>query len=78
MKELFSLTDINPTTATTIDRKEHSVVSISNLPLPLFLDSLCFDKFCIKYTKEQIITLISYLQSIYPQIFFLKKRRNFS
>lgn len=37
--------------------------------LPTFLDSLCFDKFCIKYTKEQIITLISYLQSIYPQIY---------
>ena len=67
--ELFSLTDIIPPTATTIDRKKNSVDSISNLPLPLFLDSLCFDKFCIKYTKEQIITLISYLQSIYPQIY---------
>ena len=47
MEELFSLTD-------NIDRKKHSVVSISNLPS--FLDSLCFDKYSIKYTKEQIIT----------------------
>ena len=65
--ELFSLTDTFQTTATTIDRKKNSVDSISNLPI--FLESLCFDKFCIKYTKEQIITLISYLQSIYPQIY---------
>ena len=66
--ELFSLTDNIPTTATTtIDRKKLSVDSTSNLPI--FLDSLCFDKFCIKYTKEQIITLISYIQSIYPQIY---------
>ncbi len=68
MKELFSLTDNIPTTAT-IDRKKQSVNSISNLPLPLFLDSLCFDKYSIKYTKEQILTLISYFQSIYPQIY---------
>ena len=68
--ELFSLTDIiPPTAATTIDRKKHSVDSISNLPLPLFLDSLHFHDYTIKYTKEQIITLISYLQSIYPQIY---------
>jgi hypothetical protein len=64
--ELFSLTDNIP--PTTIDRKEN-VDSISNLPLPLFLESLCFDKYSIKYTKEQIVTLISYLQSIHPQIY---------
>ena len=67
--ELFSLTDIiPPTAATTIDRKKHSVDSISNLPLPLFLDSLHFHDYTIKYTKEEIITLTSYIQSIYPQI----------
>ena len=60
MKELFSLTD-------NIDRKKNTVDSISNLPS--FLDSLCFDYYSIKYTKEQILTLISYLQSIYPQIY---------
>ena len=66
MEEVFSLTDIIPTTATTIDRKHDS---ISNLPLPSFLDSLHFHDYNIKYTKEQKLTLISYLQSIYPQIY---------
>ena len=37
--------------------------------LPIFLDSLHFDKFCIKYTKQQIITLSRYIQTIYPQIY---------
>jgi hypothetical protein len=55
MEELFSLTDTFQTT------------TISNLPL--FLESLCLNKYCIKYTKKQIITLTSYLQSIYPQIY---------
>ena len=62
--ELFSLTDNIPPTATTIDRKKHT---ISNLPS--FLDSLHFHDYTIKYTKQQILTLISYLQSIYPQIY---------
>ena len=66
--ELFSLTDTFQTTATTtIDRKKHSVDSTSNLPI--FLESLHFHDYTIKYTKEQILTLISYLQSIYPQIY---------
>jgi hypothetical protein len=69
MKELFSLTDnIQTTAATTIDRKKHSD-SISKLPLQLFLDSLHFHDYNRKYTKEQILTLISYFQSIYPQIY---------
>ena len=63
--ELFSLTDINPTTAATT--RKHSVDSISNLPI--FLESLHFHDYTIKYTKEQIPTLISYIQSIYPQIY---------
>jgi len=37
--------------------------------LPSFLDSLCFDKFCIKYTKQEKITLTRYIQTIYPQIY---------
>ena len=44
MEELFSLTDNIPTT--TIDRKKHSVDSISNLPS--FLDSLHFHDYNIK------------------------------
>lgn len=37
--------------------------------LPSFLDSLHFDKYSIKYTKEEIITLTRYIQTIYPQIY---------
>jgi len=66
MKDVFSLTDKIPTTATMIDRKHNS---ISNLPLPIFLDSLHFHDFTIKYTKEQIITLTRYIQTIYPQVY---------
>lgn len=40
---------------------------ISNLPS--FLDSLHFDKYSIKYTKQQIITLTRYIQTIHPQIY---------
>ena len=65
MEELFSLTDTFQTT--TIDRKKHTVDSISNLPS--FLDSLHFHDYNIKYTKEQILTLLTHLQSIYPQIY---------
>lgn len=37
--------------------------------LQIFLDSLHFDKYSIRYTKQQIITLTRYIQTIYPQIY---------
>ena len=46
--ELFSLTDKIPTIETTIDRKHDSISNLSS-----FLDSLHFDKYSIKYTKQE-------------------------
>ena len=37
--------------------------------LPSFLDSLHFDKYSIKYTKQEKITLTTYIQTIHPQIY---------
>ena len=68
MEKVFSLTDNIPTTAaTTIDRKKQTLDSISNLPL--FLDSLHFHDYTIKYTRQEKVTLLRYIQSIYPQIY---------
>ena len=66
--ELFSLTDNIPPTATTIDRKENIDYDFIS-KLPSFLDSLHFDKYSIKYKKQEIIILTRYIQTIYPQIY---------